>query len=314
MKLGMVLEGGGMRGMYTAGVLDYLMDREFYPDGLLGVSAGACHGCSYASHQRGRSYQINLEHCRDKRYMSWSSWLKTGEFFNADFAYHRIPDELVPYNYEKFERQRETMPFYVGVTNVETGKPEYLPVQEMHRDVAYVRASSSLPLAARIIGIDGKRYLDGGIADSIPVDGMRGLGFQRNIVVLTRPAGYQKKPNAMLPAIRMVYGMRYPKLVEAAAERHLQYNAELARIADLEAAGEVFVLRPSRRIDVSRLERNPKRLDAIYELGYDDARAAFDELQAFAERARAATDSTADARAAVADTQKTGTAAGETER
>ena len=285
MKLGMVLEGGGMRGMYTAGVLDYFMDRSFYPDGLMGVSAGACHGCSYASHQRGRSYQINMEHCRDKRYMSWQSWVRTGDFFNAEFAYHTLPNELIPYRYDRFDAHKDAMPFYVAVTNADTGKAEYLEVKDMKKEVSFIRASSSLPLAARIVGIHGKRYLDGGIADSIPVDAMRDLGFARSIVVLTRPEGYRKGPNAMLPAIRTIYGRRYPKLVEACEMRPAAYNAELDRIAALEAAGEVFVLRPSADLKVSRLERSPKKLDAIYELGYSDARAAFDEIQAFAKKA-----------------------------
>lgn len=286
MKLGMVLEGGGMRGIYTAGVLDYFMEQNFYPDGVIGVSAGACHACSYLSHQIGRSARINLEHCDDKRYMSADSWVKTGDFFNVRFAYHTLPDELEPYDYEAFDHYQEETPFYAAATNVDTGRAEYLPVREMHRDIVYVRASSSLPLLSRIVGIHGKRYLDGGVADSIPIDAFRELGYQRSIVVLTQVAGYRKKPNKMMPAIRAVYGRRYPNLVKASAERHIHYNEELDRVAALEAAGEAFVLRPSRLISISRIEKDRGKLQEMYQLGYDDAKANFAALLAFAKKAR----------------------------
>lgn len=287
MNLGMVLEGGGMRGIYTAGVLDFLMEQNFYPDGVIGVSAGACHACSYISHQIGRSARINLEHCDDKHYMSADSWVKTGDFFNVDFAYREIPDELEPYDYAAFDRFQEETKFYVAATNVDTGCAEYPRVEEMHRDIAYVRASSSLPLLARIVGIHGRRYLDGGVADSIPVDAFRDLGYLRNIVVLTQIEGYRKKPNKMLPVIRAVYGRLYPNLVKASAERHIHYNEELDRVAELEAAGEAFVLRPSRFIKISRIEKDRDKLEEMYRLGYEDAKAQFPALLAFAEKVRA---------------------------
>lgn len=288
MKLGMVLEGGGMRGMYTAGVLDLLMEKDFYPDGIFGVSAGVCHGASYASHQKGRSYRINVENCTNSDYMSFKSWLRTGDFFNADYAYGRIPDELIPFDYETYDRYRGSMPLYAVVTNVDTGRAEYIPVGDMHKGIAYVRASASLPIMARIVGVDGRRYLDGGVSDSIPVEAAMEHGYERNIVVLTRPEGYVKEPNELMPVIERIYGRRYPNLVRASAERHIVYNRTLERLAELEKEGRVFIIRPSETIKVSRIERKPEKLDAIYRLGYEDAAACFDELSAFAEETRSA--------------------------
>lgn len=282
MSLGLVLEGGGMRGMYTAGVLDYFMERDFYPDGVVGVSAGACHGCSYVSKQKGRSYRINTTYCRDWRYMSFRSLLLTGDYFGAEFAYHRIPEELVPYDNAAFEANRNKMPLYVTVTNVETGKAEYRRIDDMRRDVDWVRASASLPLLARTVGLDGKQFLDGGIADSIPLRFFRKMGFDKNIVVLTQPAGYRKEPNQLMPLIDLYYGRKYPKLVKAAASRHLRYNKTLDKIEELEAAGEIFVLRPSVRVPVSRTEHDPARIRAIYMLGYRDAERQFDALCRYA--------------------------------
>ena len=278
MKLGMVLEGGGMRGMYTAGVLDFLMEKDFYPDGIIGVSAGACHGCSYASKQRGRSYRINTKYCRDWHYMSFRSLLLTGDYFGADFAYHRIPDELELFDYETYEACRQQIPLYVAVTNVETGKAEYPRLWDMHRDVEWVRASASMPAMARIVEMDGKKYLDGGVADSIPLRFMRKHGFDKNIVVLTQVAGYRKEANSMMPIIDLRYGRKYPELVKAMASRHLRYNKTLDKIEELEQAGEIFVLRPSVKIPISRIEKDLDTINSIYQLGYQDAERNYEAM------------------------------------
>ena len=290
MKLGMVLEGGGMRGMYTAGVLDLFMEKDFYPDGIFGVSAGACHGASYASHQKGRSFRINVSNSRNRDYMGIGSWLRTGDFFNAKYAYGKVPDELFPFDYETYDRYRKDMPLYAVVTNVETGKAEYVCTGDMHKGIAYVRASASLPLMARIVGVDGGLYLDGGASDSIPIAASMDMGYDYNIAVLTRPEGYRKEPadKKMISMLRLVYGHRYPKLVEDMENRHIVYNQELELAEKLEKEGRAFVLRPSADIHISRLEKDPKKLEVIYELGYEDAREHFEEMAAFAERARKA--------------------------
>lgn len=278
MSLGLVLEGGGMRGMYTAGVLDYFMEQDFYPDGVAGVSAGACHGCSYVSKQRGRSYRINLGYCRNWRYMSFRSLFLTGDYFGGKFAYHRIPEELVPYDYETFEANKEKMPFYAVATDIETGKAVYHRIQDMKGEVEWVRASASMPIMAKPVAIDGHLYLDGGVADSIPLRFMQKAGFQKNIVVLTQPLGYRKEQNRMLPLIDLCYGKKYPALLKASAARYLHYNRTLEGIAKLEEDGRAFVLRPSVRIPVSRIEKDPAKLDAIYTLGRQDAQKAFPRM------------------------------------
>lgn len=283
MSLGVVLEGGGMRGMYTAGVLDYFMEMGLYPDGIAGVSAGACHGCSYASKQKGRSYRINTKYCKDWRYMSFRSLIFTGDYFGADFAYHRIPDELEPFDYETYDENRDKMPLYAVVTDVETGKAYYRRLQDMHTDVEWVRASASMPVMSRLVELEGRKYLDGGVADSIPLRFFRKMGYDKNIVVLTQVAGYRKKKNGMLPLIDLLYGKRYPAFLKAMASRHLRYNKTLDKIEELERAGEVFVLRPSVFVPISRIEKRPEKLNAIYELGYQDAQRNYEAILKYIE-------------------------------
>ena len=283
MSLGMVLEGGGMRGIYTAGVLDYFMERDFYPDGVAGVSAGACHGCSYVSKQRERSFRINTGYAKDPRYMSFRSLILTGDYFGAKFAYHRIPDELEPYDYETFEKNKDKMPLYVVTTNVETGKAEYFRINDMKKEVELVRASASLPLMARIVGLKGKKLLDGGIADSIPIDFMRREGYEKNIVVLTQVEGYRKGENKLSWLVDLVYKKRYPKLCEAVRNRHIGYNRTLDELSELSEKGEVFIIRPSKFIPVSRTEKDVRVLNKMYKLGYNDAKDCFDRLLKFAE-------------------------------
>ena len=284
MKLGMVLEGGGMRGMYTAGVLDFLMERNFYPDGVIGVSAGAVHGCSYASHQRGRSYRINTKYSGNWHYMSFRSLLLTGDYFGAEFAYHKIPDELEPFDYETYDAFRQQMPLYVTVTDVETGKAEYKRLSDIHEGVEWVRASASMPIMAGIVTLEGRKYLDGGVGDSIPLRFMRKNGFDKNIVVLTQVAGYRKEPNRMMPLIGLRYEKKYPEFVRAMASRHIRYNKTLDKIQELEAAGEVFVLRPSRLVPISRIEKNVDKINEIYRLGYQDAENSYEAMLRYAGR------------------------------
>ena len=284
MKLGMVLEGGGMRGMYTAGVLDFLMERNFYPDGVIGVSAGAVHGCSYASHQRGRSYRINTKYSGNWHYMSFRSLLLTGDYFGAEFAYHKIPDELEPFDYETYDAFRQQMPLYVTVTDVETGKAEYKRLSDMHEGVEWVRASASMPIMAGIVTLEGRKYLDGGVGDSIPLRFMRKNGFDKNIVVRTQVAGYRKEPNRMMPLIGLRSEETYPEFVRAMASRHIRYNKTLDKIQELEAAGEVFVLRPSRLVPISRIEKNVDKINEIYRLGYQDAENSYEAMLRYAGR------------------------------
>ena len=245
MKTGIVVEGGGMRGIYGAGVLDVLLENDIKADGLIGVSAGAIHGCSFVSGQKGRSIRYNLKYSRDPRYMSMRSLIRTGDMFGIDFCYRELPETLDPFDNETFESS--STEYYVTCTDVETGQPVYHRCPSLRGDrIDWVRASASMPLASRIVELDGKKLLDGGVADSIPVMAFRKMGFKKDLVILTRPEGYRKKQNPMLPLIRRAY-REYPEFVETAASRHLVYNRELDEISRLEREGEILVIRPSRR-------------------------------------------------------------------
>ena len=279
MKTGIVVEGGGMRGIYGAGVLDVLLENDIKADGLIGVSAGAIHGCSFVSGQKGRSIRYNLKYSRDPRYMSMRSLIRTGDMCGIDFCYRELPETLDPFDNETFESS--STEYYVTCTDVETGQPVYHRCPSLRGDrIDWVRASASMPLASRIVELDGKKLMDGGVADSIPVMAFRKMGFKKDLVILTRPEGYRKKQNPMLPLIRRAY-REYPEFVETAASRHLVYNRELDEISRLEREGEILVIRPSRRIKISRTERRPERIEQMYRLGREDAMKAFSGIKAF---------------------------------
>lgn len=277
-KVGLVLEGGGMRGFYTAGVLDFFMEQDFYTNGVIGVSAGACHGCSYASKQPKRSYRINTEYLKDKRYMSFRSLIKTGDLFGADFVYDTIPNLLDLFDYDTFNTSGIRL--YSVATNLDTGKAEYLPCVNMKHDVIKIRASASLPLLSRIVEVDGMKLLDGGCSDSIPVKKFQQMGYEKNIVVLTRHEQYRKGKNNLLPAIRKVY-KKYPRFIKAMEERHIAYNRSLDELSLMEKQGSVIVIRPKQIVEIGRLEKNVNRLTALYDQGYQDAKEQFERIKEF---------------------------------
>ena len=215
-KTGLVLEGGGFRGIYTAGVLDVFMEEGLSFDGLIGVSAGAIHGCSFISGQKGRSIRYYRKYCGDPRFMSIRSWLTTGNVVGVDFCYHELPEVLDKFDDEAF--MKNPSHYYVVCTNVETGKPEYIRLTDMRKEIDYLRASASLPYFSKIVEIDGKKYLDGGCTDSVPLEAFEDLGYGRNVVVLTEPEDYRKKPELRLLA-KTVY-RRYPDFARALVNRH----------------------------------------------------------------------------------------------
>ena len=266
-KTGLVLEGGGMRGIYTAGVLDVFLEKGIAFDCVIGVSAGVVHGCSYLSGQKGRSIRYYKRYCRDWRFMSFLNFLLTGNMVGEKFCYHDLPDRLEPYDYEAFKRSKTA--FYATCSNVETGRPEYLQMTDMKAHVDIMRASASLPCISRIVRIHGMKLLDGACTDSVPVRAFRRMGYEKNVVVLTRQEGYVKKPEKN-PMVRMRY-FRYPRFVKAVEQRHLNYNKTVRYIHRLEKAGEVFVLRPSRELTIGRMEHDPKKLQWTYDLGRQDA-------------------------------------------
>lgn len=275
MKTGLVLEGGGVRGIYTAGVLDVFMEHGITFDGVIGVSAGAIHGCSYLSGQKGRSIRYYSKYCSDPRFMSFQSLIKTGDFVGADFCYHELPEKLDIYDNEAFKRSG--VPFYAVCTNVETGKPEYILLTDMNAQIDYLRASASLPYFSRIVQIDGKKYLDGGCTDSIPVEAFQKMGYGKNVVVLTRPADYRKKEE--LRALPGLVYRKYPAFAEALRNRHNAYNQQAATVKMLERSGNVFIIRPEKALEIGRLETDPEKVQEIYNIGRADAEKAMEALR-----------------------------------
>ncbi|MDO5424566.1 MAG: patatin family protein [Eubacteriales bacterium] len=279
MKTGLIMEGGAMRGLYTAGVTDVMMEHNLKVDGAIGVSAGAVFGCNYKSHQPGRTIRYNLRFCRDPRYASFRSLIKTGDLYGEQFCYHDIPETLDPFDTVTF--QNSPMEFYVTCTDIRTGKPVYHKCETGGpEDLQWMRASASMPVVSRIVHIGNYALLDGGIADSIPIRYFESLGYTHNIVILTQPKGFVKQKNSMLPIIRAAL-RSYPKAVQAVADRHIRYNETLDYIAARERTGEILVMRPSKALEVGAREKDPEKLKAVYKLGRKDALKRIKELETF---------------------------------
>lgn len=275
-QAGLVLEGGGMKGIYTAGVLDFFLDKEIEFSSCYGVSAGACCLCSYLSKQRKRAYRINVDYLEQKAYCSVESLLKTGDLFGADMCYGLIPDYLDPYDYEAFKQYPGKA--YAVVTNIKTGEAEYMLLEDMHKDMIAVRASSSMPLVSRNVKIGDGLYLDGGIADSIPIRRSMKDGNRKNVIVMTKEEGYIRQPAGTELALVKTRYIRYPKVYERMKERHLSYNNTVQYIEEMRREGNVFVIRPKQKSDVGRVEKDKAKLDALYEEGYRDAESCYPEL------------------------------------
>lgn len=276
--VGIVFEGGGLRGIFDAGVIDYLLDNNIIIKNVIGVSAGACHACSYVSGQRGRSYAVSTDYLDDKRYMSFESLRKTGDLFGVDFIYHEIPEKLYPLDNDHF--LNSGISFRAGVTNCITGEAEYLEVKDLIEDVDYVRASSSLPLLARMVDINGVPYMDGGIADSVPVKASESFGCRKNIVVLTRPVGYRKDKEKFASIVKMKY-RKYPRMVEALEKRFETYNETMEYIEEGVKNGTIFRIAPVKDLGIGRLEKDKQKLKLAYEEGYYVAEAYGEKLKQF---------------------------------
>ena len=278
-KQGLVLEGGAMRGLFTAGVMDVLMENGIVFDGIVGVSAGAAFGCNYKSGQIGRVLRYNTTYCQDWRYCSFRSLIKTGDLYGADFCYHELPEQLDLFDDEAF--QKNAADFYAVCTDCESGEPVYKKIQSaQYNDLEWIRASASMPLVSRIVDINGQKLLDGGIADSIPLRFMENSGYANNVVVLTQPRSYRKKKNSLLPLMKLAL-KKYPKVVDAMARRHINYNETLDYIRKQEQAGKVFVISPDEKLDIGRTEKDPDKLRAVYAIGRKAAEAKLSELKHF---------------------------------
>ena len=280
-KKGLILEGGAMRGMFTAGVMDVLMEAGIEFDGAVGVSAGAAFGCNYKSKQIGRVIRYNSRFCADKRYSGFPVLLKEGNIFSTQFCYDVVPNQYDVFDFDTFENN--PMEFFVVCTDVESGKAVYHKYEgrEDH-GFDWIRASASMPLVSQMVEIEGKKYLDGGISDSIPLRFFESEGYGKNVLVLTQPLGYVKKKNSLLPIMKRKY-RKYPKLLEAVESRDIIYNATLRYIAEKERKGEILVIRPETALDISKVEKDPEKLKAVYVQGRLAASARLAEIKKYLE-------------------------------
>lgn len=279
MKKGLVLEGGAMRGMFTAGVMDVMLENEIEYDGMIGVSAGAAFGCNYKSKQIGRVIRYNSTYCRDKRYCSLRSLLLTGDLYGADFCYHELPEQLDLFDNDTYINS--PMEFYLVCTDVETGEAVYRKCDNFYyENLEWVRASASMPIVSKIVEVSGRKLLDGGIADSVPLRYFNEIGYDKNVVVLTQPRDYRKKKNEFLPLVKIMY-RKYPKFVEAVANRHEMYNETLEYIFEEERKGNVLVIAPDEKLPLKHMERDPEQLRAVHAIGQAKAEEKLEDIRSF---------------------------------
>lgn len=278
-KFGLVLEGGAMRGMFSAGVTDVLMENNFEFDGAIGVSAGATFGCNIKSKQPGRAIRYNKRFCKDKRYCSLKSLITTGDLYGADFCYNTLPNQLDIYDVKTY--RENPMPFYVVASDCNTGKPVYKELKTCDaNELTWMRASASMPLASKIVKVDGYELLDGGITDSIPLEYFEKIGYNKNIVVLTQPREYQKKDNKLMWLIKIML-KKYPMITEAMKNRAKVYNQEKAYVFEKEQHGDAFVICPEKDLGISRTEKNPDELQRVYDLGRKTMQKNLEKLKLF---------------------------------
>jgi predicted patatin/cPLA2 family phospholipase len=280
-KRGLVLEGGAMRGLWTAGVIDVMMEHDIWPDGLIGVSAGAAFGCNYKSRQVGRAIRYNTKYARDSRYSGLKSWLTSGNYYNAEFGYHTMPKELDVFDDDAFNKN--PMAFYVVCTDVLTGNPVYQLLSEATEETYdWLRGSASMPLASKVVELQGRKLLDGGVADSIPLEYFESIGYRRNVVILTQPAGYQKEHNKLMALMRLSL-RHYPKMIEAMDKRHLMYNRQLQYVAQAEQEGRCLVIRPEDKIPIGHISHDASQMRLVYEQGRRVGEKYLDRIKAFYE-------------------------------
>ena len=277
---GLILEGGGMRGLFTAGVLDFFLEKGVCFDVCYGVSAGACHACSYLSGQKGRARAVSLDYLQDKRYCGLYSLLTTGDIFGAKMCYDTIPNKLNHFDYETF-RHCATR-FHAVITNCRTGNAEYPLIQDLAQPVTtkegkpegteldYVRASGSLPLVSRFVWLNNQPYLDGGMSDALPLMEAHRQGCRKKVVVCTRPMDYRKEASRFFLLFRLRY-RAYHDLTKKIRDRHERYNRSLDQLRAAEASGDAFVIRPPFALQTRLVEKKAQKLDHIYQIGYDEA-------------------------------------------
>ncbi len=275
MKTALIMEGGAMRGMFTCGVMDVLMENSITFDGAAGISAGAVFGCNYKSGQIGRPFRYNRKYCRDPRYCSIRSLIQTGDLYGADFCYRELPDVLDPFDRKAFADS--TMEFYAGATDTETGRCVFHRCTDGgETDMLWLRASASMPIVSMPVRIEGRSYLDGGIADAVPYAYMEQQGYNRNVIVLTQPRGYRKEPET-IPFMRLLL-RRIPKIREAMKCRYEMYNRQMDELDRMEAENAALILRPPEDLRIGHTERNPDELERVYRIGRTEAERRLPEI------------------------------------
>ncbi|MCQ2592457.1 MAG: patatin family protein [Treponema sp.] len=278
-KIGLVMEGGAMRGMFTAGVIDVLMESGITVDGAIGVSAGATFGCNYKSNQVGRVIRYNKALAKDKRYCSFRSLMKTGDLYGANFCYNVLPNELDIFDYQAY--RANPMKFFVVASDCKTGEPIYRELETCDEtDLTWMRASASMPIVSKVVKIDDYCLLDGGMTDSIPLKAFEKMGYEKNIVILTQPRDYLKKKNKLFFMMKMVL-RKYPKLLVTMGKRHENYNNAKKYVFEQAEAGNAFVICPKGPLCAKRIEHNPQKLQQCYNEGRLLAKNQLDEIKAF---------------------------------
>ncbi len=278
-KKGLILEGGAMRGMFTCGVIDVLMENEIHFDGVIGVSAGAAFGCNIKSEQIGRPVRYSKQYCNDKRYVGIQSLITTGNLYNVEFGYYVVPEQLDIFDTVTFKKN--PMAFHVVCTDAKTGKPVYHQCMNGDRqDIEWIRASASMPLVSKPVKLEGMDLLDGGISDSVPIRYFEKEGYSKNVVVLTQPRDYQKSKMKALPLIKLAL-LKYPKVIDALKVRHRVYNETTHYVYEKEKQGDVFVIAPDRSLDIGKVEKNPDELERVYQMGRQEANKVIEHLKIF---------------------------------
>lgn len=275
---GLVLEGGGFRGMYTCGVIDVFMENVICFDEVVGVSAGAAFGCNIKSKQIGRALRYNKRFCQDSRYSGLKSFIKTGDLYNKEFAYGIVPTILDPFDTKTF--RENPLKFTVVCTDIHTGNPVYHEIQNGDAtDIEWIRASASIPIVSKPVKLDGYELLDGGVSDSIPVNWMLERS-DKTVIVLTRDKSYHKEPMKYINLLKKAF-KEYPNLQKALENRYIVYNKTLDEIEQLEREGKVFVIRPSKPIACAMIEKDPNHLQEIYDIGRRDALHYLEDLKKY---------------------------------
>lgn len=279
MKTGLVLEGGGLRALFTAGVTDVMMEHGIRFGGIVGVSAGATFGCNYKSHQPGRALRYNINFAADPRYMGLRSLISTGDLVGARFSYHILPRELDVFDCAAFDA--DPAEFHIVCTDVESGEPVYHRIERMNdEEFDWMRASASMPIVSRPVALAGRLLLDGGISDSIPLRYFQGQGFGRNIVVLTQPKGFLKTKTRLMPLFHLLM-RRYPAIIQAMARRHLMYNDELRYLEEQQQRGNILLIYPQDALPIGRTEQNVKKMKHVYQMGRDKALEMMEQIERF---------------------------------